>query len=463
MSRPVAPTAGEAPLAQVQALMLAGRREEALPMLRRLAAGAGGQPDLLSRCATLFGQMGAHPDALDCYRRLFTLFPGHPDVLRGLAAAETANGLLVEAEAHIDAAIAADPADRDSWYNRAVLRRQTPEHNHIAALTEVAGRETGRGVIPLAYALAKELEDIGEHAESFHWLKRGADARRAALSYDVAADERAMALIAEVFSAEKLARRIDGASDARPIFIIGLPRTGTTLLERMLGLHSTVTALGELTELPMAVTRAAGGNAKGETIRRAGEIDFAAFGRDYLRAVVGHASLAEVTTDKLPSNFLYVGMLRLGLPSARIVHVRRRPLDSAYAIYKTLFRMGYPYSYDLVDLARYFVAYHRLMDHWRMAAPGYLVDIDYEDLVGAPEATLRALFERIDLAWEPEALDFHRQSGPVATASAAQVREPIHTASVGAWRRHADALRQFADHLRLAGIDPVTGEMPEAQ
>jgi hypothetical protein len=222
----------------------------------------------------------------------------------------------------------------------------------------------------------------------------------------------------------------------------------------MLGMHPQVAALGELTELPMAVMRAAAGKEKSETIRRAGEADFAAFGRDYIRAVAGYQSERPVTLDKLPSNFLYIGMLRLGLPRARVIHLRRDPMDSAYAIYKTLFRMGYPYSYDLKDLGLYFGAYHRLMAHWREAAPGFVIDIDYEDLVLAPEKTLRTLMARLELAWDPSCLAFHEGGGPVATASAAQVREPVHVRSLGLWRRHAAGLAPFAAALQEQAIEP---------
>ena len=446
--------AAPATLGEVQQLILAGRRGEAADLLRTLVADAGGEVDTLARAAALFTQMSAHADALGCHQALARLLHGRPEALRGLAAAETANGLLDEAEAHLDAAIAADPGDADGWYNRSVLRRQSSERNHIAALRGRIERAEGANLIPLAYALAKELEDVGEDAEGFVWLTRGAAARRARLSYAVESDVAAMARIAQVFSAEKLARPAPDASGARPIFIVGLPRTGTTLLERMLGMHPDVAALGELTELPMAVMRTAGGRDKGETIARAGEADFAAFGEDYLRAVAGYGGAAPVSIDKLPSNFLYIGMLRLGLPGARIIHLRRHPMDSAYAIYKTLFRMGYPYSYSLNDLATYYGAYDRLMAHWRQAAPGIVADVDYETLVKAPEETLRALLARIGLAWHPACLAFHERSGPVATASAAQVREPVHSRSVGLWRRHPEGLAPFANGLREQGIEP---------
>jgi hypothetical protein len=222
-------------------------------------------------------------------------------------------------------------------------------------------------------------------------------------------------------------------------------------------MHPDLVALGELTELPMAVVRAAGPGDKSQTIQRAAQIDFADFGRSYLDAVAGYHDGGRASIDKLPSNFLYLGMLRLALPGARVIHLRRHPVDTAYAIYKTLFRMGYPYSYDLRDLALYVAAYHRLMDHWRLAAPGFVVDVDYEDLVGAPEETLRALLARLALDWSPRCLEHQSSQGPIATASAAQVREPVNARSVGLWRRHAEGMAPFIDALRAQGIDQALG------
>ncbi|HEY2483197.1 MAG TPA: sulfotransferase [Caulobacteraceae bacterium] len=438
-------------LREVQELIVAGRRADAKALLDKRLAGFP-EPDLLARAAALYTQMAAHPEALFCQQALHRRYPAHPQILRALAAAETACGLLAEAEGHMDAAIAADPTDADDWYNRSVLRRQSEDRNHIVALRLRLAQARNGDVAPLAYALAKELEDLGEHAESFTWLRRGADARRARLSYRVDSDVDAMTAIARAFPDEKLLRSAAGASEARPIFIVGLPRTGTTLLEQMLGMHSEVAALGELTELPMAVVRAAGPGDKSETIRRAADIDFAAFGDAYLRAVAGYRRDGRATIDKLPSNFLYIGMLRLGLPGARVIHLRRHPVDTAYAIYKTLFRMGYPYSYDLKDLASYFGAYHRLMEHWREAAPGFVIDVAYEELVSAPEDTLRLLLGRLDLSWEPACLEHQSRHGPVATASAAQVREPVHARSVGLWRHQAEGLAPFIDALQEQGI-----------
>jgi len=447
-SRTPATQAVAPPWAGIQAMIMNGQRGEAVEALRRIAGAASHHPQTLAQSAQLLTQAAAHAEALDCHKRLAVLLPGHPEVLQALAAAETACGHLAEAEAHLDQAIAIDPLASDAWYNRAVLRRQTLTKNHIDALRQrLAGPIANtRAAIPLHFALGKSLEDLGRHSEAFAAISRGAGLRRAALSYQVQTDCDAMAQIATVFNAARLAMPAAGASEARPIVIVGLPRTGSTLLERMLGAHAAITSLGELTELPLAVTRFAAGPTKHDTIARAGSIDFSALGHAYLRAIASYAPARPITTDKLPSNFLYIGLLRLALPRARIVHLTRSPMDTAWAIYKTLFRMGYPYSYDLADLAAYMQAYRRLMAHWHAACPGYVHDIAYEDLVRSPEQTLRALCLRMDLPWDPACLDHQENPSPVATASAAQANQPIYASSIGLWRHHEAALHAAGIH-----------------
>jgi tetratricopeptide (TPR) repeat protein len=407
----------------------------------------------------LYTQIAAHEAALRCHRRLDALLPNHPDVLRGLAAAETSVGLMDEAEAHLDRAIALDPGEFDAYYNRAVLRRQAPSHHHVDQLRQVlAGPARGtRGEIPVCYALAKELEDLGDHAASFACLKRGADGRRAVLSYRVESDLAAIDQIVRSFD-----RPIQPIAEApppergRPLFVLGLPRSGTTLVEQILAAHPAVEGLGELTEFPMALMRLLPGIAdRAELIRRASRVDGAALGRSYLEAASGYRTGRPCFVDKLPSNFLYLGLIRLALPGAAIVHLRRQPMDALYAIYKTLFRMGYPYSYSPSDLARYYAAYRRLMAHWDAVAPGAVLHLDYEALVREPEPNARRLLEASTLPWDPACLAFHAGKTPVATASAAQVREPIHARSVGLWRRYERELAPLAAALEAEGIDPL--------
>ena len=157
--------------------------------------------------------------------------------------------------------------------------------------------------------------------------------------------------------------------------------------------------------------------------------------------------------DKTPQNFLYLGLIHLSMPGARVIHLRRNPMDECYAIYKTLFRAGYPFSYSLQETGRYYIAYSRLMKHWRSTIPGSFLDVDYEQLIFDQEGETRRILDYLELDWEEGCLYFHRHSGPAATASAAQVRQPIYSSSVGLWRRYEKQLTPFAGKLREHGIE----------
>jgi hypothetical protein len=235
--------------------------------------------------------------------------------------------------------------------------------------------------------------------------------------------------------------------------VLGLPRSGTTLVDRILSSHSKVASLGEIQDFALVLIEGAGqARDKADLIRRSAAMDHAALGRAYRSRIAERDPRALFAIDKTPLNFLYIGLIALALPNARIVHVRRGAMDGCYAMYKTLFRMGYPFSYDLGDLAAYRIAYERLMAHWRGALPGRMVEIDYEALIADQEGESRRLVAACGLDWEEACLDFHRNPAPVATASAVQVRAPIHDRSVGLWRRYETGLVPLADALGKAGI-----------
>lgn len=424
-------------------------------MLGVLAArGLSSQPSLLPELAQHYSSLGLHVEAERCLARALQLQPGNVEFISNHATALIALGRLQEAEAALDRVIELAPEECDAFYNRATLRKQSPLLNHVGQIGQSLARLPAgdRGEVPLNYALAKELEDLGDYAGSFAALKRGADARRRGLAYRVEDDVETLGLIGSVFDADFFTREHVGHDDARPLFVVGLPRSGSTLVDRILSSHSAITSRGETRDMALEIIRAAGPAAnKGELVRRSAQLDFRALGQRYASHLQAGPALRCI--DKTPANFLYLGLIFSALPQARIVHIRRQPMDACYAIYKTLFRSAYPFSYDLQDLGRYWLAYDRLMAHWRTVLPAErFLEVDYEDLVANQEAVSRRMVAHAGLPWDAACLAFESNAQPSLTASAAQVRQPIYKSSVELWRRYESQLAPLAALLRQAGI-----------
>lgn len=439
----------------VEAEIMAGETAAARARLTELEQRHKGDAGVLRRAAETYTHLSAHGDADRCAQAARVLRPNDLDGQFQAASCALAMGRLDEAEALLDDLIARRPSDYDAYYNRATLRRQTPERNHIAAL-EAALASVGNDRTPpaLSYALAKEYEDLGQTERSFDHLERGAAARRRALSYDVQADIAAMREIAQHFGQAFFACAAPGLEHEAPIFVVGLPRSGTTLVDRILSRHPRVESRGELNDLPLAVMRAAGPTAdKAQRIAAAALADMSALGHSYIRSVRGAGAAAPVFVDKTPLNFLYLGVIARALPNAKIVHLTRHPMASGYAMLKTLFRMGYPFSYAQDDIARYQAAYLDLMRHWRGHLGARLLDVRYEDLVDHQERETRRLLAHCGLPWNEACLRFNEAASPSATASAAQVRRPLYRDSVDQWRGIAHRLQPLAARLEAAGID----------
>jgi hypothetical protein len=431
-----------------EAELLTGATAAARARLAAIEIGLGPVPAAWERLTALHTQMFSHGDAARCAARFAAIDPARGALL--LANSDVALGRLAEAESRLDAVIAADPRQADAWYNRAVLRRQTPAANHVDALRSAIARiaPDDPAAVPLGYALAKELEDLSEYAGSFAALSRAAMARRRRLSYDVAADIAMIDTIIDRFDNDWL-RQQEGYETAGPLFVIGLPRTGTTLVDRILSAHPQVASRDEANDFTYALLCEATG--PGALADRARSADMAKLGARYWRAMQGYGEDAPRLLNKTPANYLYAGLIAAALPGARIINVRRQPMDAGYAIYKTLFRTAYPFSYDLDELGRYMAAHSRLMAHWRQVLPpGRMLDIDYEALVADQEGATRQLLDFAGLEWDPACLDFHANPAATATASAAQVREPIHSRSVGLWRVHEQQLAPLARALGAA-------------
>jgi tetratricopeptide (TPR) repeat protein len=426
-------------------------------------ARAGHDPILWDLIGMLYSRASDQPRALAACDRALALAPDQPAFLFNRAAVRRFLGELAQSEADYDRVIALRPTDFEAYKNRSDLRRQTRGHNHVAALQRLQAQSPTdwRGAVQLHYALAKEYEDLGDYADSFEQLQRGSRLRREHLRYDITTDVATVDWIIEAFPATATsgleANPIAGAPG--PIFILGLPRSGSTLVERILGCHSKVHAAGELHALALAIVEAARQRSgplqmsRRELIEQSSQLDFEALGRNYLARAHAAGAIGECFIDKMPLNFLYCGPIRRALPQARIVHVQRHPMAACYAMYKTLFEDAYPFSYDQSELARYYLAYRRLMQHWTLASPGMIHQLHYESLISDQKGETQRLLDFCGLDWEDACAQFHQSAEPSTTASAAQVRQPIYDSSVAQWRHYADQLSELRRLLAAGGID----------
>jgi Sulfotransferase family/Tetratricopeptide repeat len=437
-------------------LLKLGRAEDAEQVVARAVELATGVADAYDGLAYVSMALGRHERANALYRRATQVAPQEPRFWYNLACSERSLGRLNEAEAACDRAIALDATQYPTYLLRSELRVQSTEANHIAELeARLARADAGqRARVFLGYALAKELDDVGRFDEAFHWFAAAAGARRARLAYDVATDERKLARIAEAYPREPCivparAAHAQALDSSRYVFIVGLPRSGTTLVERILSGLPGVRSNGETDNFSRALLAAARG--AGDVFQRAAGADPDAVAAGYARFADAGVAAGHII-EKLPLNYLYVGAICQALPAAKILLVSRSPLDSCFAMYRTLFGAGYPFSYDLRELGRYYAAYQQLMNHWRAVLGGRLHEIVYEELVREPLRVGALIARSCGLTWSDAAIEIQNNQSASLTASAAQVRRPIYGSSSGRWRHYRRHLQPLIDTLRAHAV-----------
>lgn len=449
------------PVLHCRALLAMGRIKEARDLALELSnRDIRQEPHFEILVAVLSGCMEPEAAWRLC-RRSLELDASNPAAHRRLALTGRLLGRFGEAVAAANAALSFDAHDYEMLGLRSALQQATPANNHVADLEALleAGCRSALGAARVAYALAKEHEDLGEDEQAFRYLEAGARFRRQGLRYDIAAEEHTHRLVAEYHHRDALNDGRSGFASAEPVFVLGLPRTGSTLIERILSSHSAIHAAGELLHLNAAmmdgIRKLGRPLDQADLLRKSLQADPAAIGRNYLERTRPFTGHTPYFIDKRPLNYLSIGLIHRCLPEAKIIHVRRTPMDACFAIYKFLFNDAYPWSYDLGDIARYYIAYRRLMDHWRDALPGRIIDVAYEDVVADLDGTARTLIAGLGLEWEPGCLGFHERTTAAYTGSAAQVRQPVYASSVGRWRRHEGRLSGVRQALETAGIDPL--------
>jgi tetratricopeptide (TPR) repeat protein len=415
----------------------------------RAAASAG---DLASAA-------GGYLLANSFYDRALSHAPGLAGVRFNRAATARFLGDLESAEKDYDLVIDSDPTDTEAWLNRSHLRRQTSAHNHISQIeAALEGKLSAwHDRMRLLYALAKEREDLGQVYQAFAALDAATTLRRRHLDYDIEDDLAALAAIRSTFASSTLALMGKGFSGAAPIFVLGLPRSGTTLVERILEAHPDVVSGGEMSAFSQALERCAKSNGfqgggKHALIPFSKTLDPADLGECYhALASAGRKPVPHII-DKLPLNYLYIGLIAKALPHARIIHVHKPPLAVGWGMLKTLFVQGYPFSYDQVELGRYIAAFHSLMEHWSRELPGRIHHVLYDDLVRDPITSIRELVAACGLDWHEDCLSPHKGSTANTSHSAAQIREPIHTRGLSGWRDFTPYLEPMRKAMLAEGL-----------
>ncbi len=442
-------------------LLRLGRAAEADAVIESAVQCAPGGGDAYNSLAHVSLALGRHERANLLYRRAAELGPKVSRHWYNLASSERSLGRLEQAEAACNRAIALDSREHRAYLLRSEVRVQTAAVNHVEQLRQALARPDtdDRARVLLGYALGKELDDLGQYEEAFRCFALAADARRRQLTYDVASDERKVARIIEAFprrSGPAAGARVDSS---RFMFIVGLPRSGTTLVERILTGLPGVRSSGETENFERALASALSAG-QGAVDQRALDVCARAATADWDAVAAAYARLADADAckliiEKLPVNYFYLGAIHRALPHARLIVVNRAPVDVCFAMYRTLFGDAYPFTYRFEDLTRYYVAYSRLIAHWRDALGESIHEVHYEELVDDPVRSGGALARACGLEWRDSAVEVEKNSAVCLTQSAAQVRRPIYKSSAGSWRHYRAQLQPLAEALRARGVSAI--------
>ena len=447
-----------------------GAVDEAANALGKAVGCDRGNPQVHDLIGTVQSLLGRYQEAREWYERACGARPDHVPFLQNLGNNQVYLGDLGAAEATFAAILRLDPGNAQThWALSGVHTARDDSHIHVMRAVLASGSSQPQGLHPRAsaflhYAIGKESEDLCRWDDAWHAFAEGAAVRRTTVAFDEALEVQTFATLAGTFGPGWNRDRPGYADDGpAPVFIVGQPRTGTTLIERILAAHPAVHAAGELQHFHLAMRRlGAVTDPRRFTpalFERARDLDPALLGRTYLDSIQRLRGAGDVFLDKLPQNYLNIPLILAALPRAKIIHLTRDPVDACFAGFKQLFADAYLHSYTLEEMARHFIRYHQLMARWRANFPGRFLDVAYEDTVADVETSARRMLDWIGLPWNASCIHFHRQEGAVATASAAQVREPAHGRSVGRWKMYGRHLEPMRKLLGQAGVIPAPVEI----
>lgn len=424
-----------------EALVALGRLGEADAAARHAAQVEPDNPYTWITVGLVATRLMRHEHALEAYERAARLQPSEVRLRTTLGHVHKTLGSRANSEAAYKEALALDPGLAEAWWSLADLKTYVFDDAEIAAMERVLaeGKRSRPEVAQLHFAMGRAFEQRREFGEAFAHYARGNALRRLDAPFDISRFEGRCARIRAFFDRHFFQQHAGSGDPSRaPIFIVGLPRSGSTLIEQILASHSQVEGTMELPNI-LIITReldalAADRNGYPETLRTVPAAQLTAYGSRYLAQTEPLRRGQQHFTDKLPNNFSHVGLIHAILPQATLIDARRHPMDACFSTFKQHFAIGQTFSYDLEDLGRYYRCYLSLMDHWDEVLPGKVLHFQYEELVRNPEPSIRRLLEHCGLPFEPACLTFHETRRSVRTASAEQVRQPLYTSGVGHWR-----------------------------
>lgn len=431
-------------------LFSTGHIRQALEAAELAEACVGTAPEETDALGAIFGLLGLHDRAKHLFHRAVASRADVPQYLFNLGATERMTGALKAAETHCDAALEIDRRYGLAHYLRSDLRIQTADRNHIAEMEAVIsdGKLSPQSEVMIRFALGKECDDLELYDRAFAHVDAGCRLQRRLIGDNrqgTAESERTI----RTHTRSWIEAAPAGHVSAAPVFVTGLPRTGTTLVERILASHPAMSSVGESGAFAATLHRA---TAKGST-----QGDPAALGRNYLETATALLKPPPARfVDKTLENHLYCGLIHTALPGSKIILVQRQPMDACWAMYKAHFHNKFAFSYDQAEVAEYYLAFRRLSEHWRAVLPkDTLLEINYEDIVRDQDSASRKMTAFAGLTWDDDVLRFNESPAPSATASAVQVRRPIYASSVGKWRHYARHLGAMRERLLQ--------EIPEAE
>jgi len=428
--------------------------EQAEQWIKKALSIDSANAEALGVLGTIALEQGEHIEAESIFRRVLVIKPGYALAMVGLGTLLMEKGDLAEAEAIFLSVLSTDPDSIPALTSMPQVKKIKQDDPVVETLEALLHSEKGlvnKKKMAIHFSLGKCYDDLGKANEAFAHFKNGCELKRKSFDYQSSQHHEHIQTIKSVFTKKFIkSHKGSGCLDSTPIFVLGMPRSGTTLTEQIIASHPSVFGAGELPDLSRLIRSVEAALPEKYPFNVAGFAteQFAKMGAEYVQGIRRYSADSMHITDKMPANFMYLGLIHMMLPNAKIIHVKRNPVDTALSCYTKIFNRGQYFSYDLKELGEHYRDYVELMAHWKSVLPAKsFYEVQYEDLVADNEKQAKKLIKYCGLPWDSACLESHKTERNVRTASVAQVRQPIYKSSVERWRAYEQHLQPLLDVL----------------